>query len=83
MRGHGLNTPRHPMRWSERVALVSRELSEAEAARAVERYLASLAPESRVERDAEDSPLGEFVNGRRINRRPLHTRHGRMRQSNG
>ena len=81
MRGYGLNTPRHPMRWSERVALVSRELSPVEHARAVARYLESIAAESCVARDADDSPLGQFARNRKITRRPLHS--GRMRQSNG
>ncbi len=83
MRGYGLSTPRRPMRWSERVALVSRELSPAEHARAVARFIASLSADDHVARDPDDSPLGEFAKTRKIHRRPLHTRHGRMRQSNG
>jgi hypothetical protein len=70
------------MRWSERVALVSSVLDPVQHAKAVARYIASVSAETLVERDAEDSPLGQFARTRKITRRPLHNR-GRMRQSNG
>ena len=81
VRGYGLNTPRRPMRWSERVALVSRELVGSQRETAIERHLASLSAPGRFLLGADDSPLGQFVRTRKITRRPLHS--GRMRESNG
>jgi hypothetical protein len=81
VRGYGLNTPRRAMLWSERVALVSRELVGAQRETAIERHLASLSAPGRFLIGADDSPLGRFVRTRKITRRPLHS--GRMRQSNG
>jgi len=70
------------MRWSERVALVSRELVGAQRDAAIERHLVSLGTPGRFLMGAEDCPLGQFARNRKITRRPLHNR-GRMRQSNG
>jgi hypothetical protein len=69
------------MRWSERVALVSRELVGAQRELVIERHLASLGAPGRFLMGAEDCPLAQFAGNRKITRRPLHS--GRMRQSNG